>query len=74
LAELEPIKFKPVILISTQVVDAQRISIEVADNDMAIRKDITAQLSAPLLVAKPAAIAISSGLALSYRIIVEQHK
>ncbi|MEG4849776.1 histidine kinase dimerization/phospho-acceptor domain-containing protein [Microcoleus sp. B5-D4] len=74
LAELESIKFKPVILISTQVVDAQRISIEIADNDIAHSKDITAQISDPFLGAKPAEPPISSGLALSYRIIVEQHK
>ena len=47
LEELESIQFKPVILISTQVVDAQRIRIEIADNDMAISKDITAQISDP---------------------------
>ncbi|MEG4352486.1 histidine kinase dimerization/phospho-acceptor domain-containing protein [Microcoleus sp. LAD1_D3] len=74
LAELESIKFKPVILISTQVVDAERISIEIADNDMAISKDITAQLSEAFLVAHPAEPPIYSGLALSYQIIVEQHK
>ncbi|MEG4032625.1 MULTISPECIES: ATP-binding protein [unclassified Microcoleus] len=74
LAELESSKFKPVILISTQVVDGQRISIEIADNDMAISKDITAQLSEPFLVSQPAEPPISPGLALSYRIIVEQHK
>lgn len=74
LEELESIKFKPVILISTEVVDAQRISIEIADNDMAISKEITAQISDPFLVAKPAEPTIPSGLAVSYRIIVEQHK
>jgi len=74
LEELESIQFKPVILISTQVVDAQRIRIEIADNDMAISKDITAQISDPFLVAKPAEPTISLELALSYRIIVEQHK
>jgi signal transduction histidine kinase len=74
LEELESIQFKPVILISTQVVDAQRIRIEIADNDIAISKDITAQISAPFLVAKPAEPTIPLGLALSYRIIVEQHK
>ena len=74
LEELESIQFKPVILISTQVVDAQRIRIEIADNDMAITKDITAQISDPFLVAKPAEPTIPLGLALSYRIIVEQHK
>jgi two-component system NtrC family sensor kinase len=74
LEELESIQFKPVILISTQVVDAQRIRIEIADNDMAISKDITAQISDPFLVAKPAEPTIPLGLDLSYRIIVEQHK
>ena len=74
LEELESIQFKPVILISTQVVDAQRIRIEIADNDMAISKDIAAQISDPFLVAKPAEPTIPLGLALSYRIIVEQHK
>ncbi|WP_445171106.1 ATP-binding protein [Microcoleus sp.] len=74
LEELESIQFKPVILISTQVVDAKRIRIEIADNDMAISKDITAQISEPFLVAKPAEPTIPLGLALSYRIIVEQHK
>jgi len=74
LEELESIQFKPVILISTQVVDAQRIRIEIADNDMAISKDITAQISESFLVAKPAEPTIPLALALSYRIIVEQHK
>ncbi|MEG4045620.1 ATP-binding protein [Microcoleus sp. Pol17_C1] len=74
LEELESIKFKPVILITTQVVDAQRISIEIADNDIAHSKDTTAEISEPFLGAKPAEPPISSGLALSYRIIVEQHK
>jgi two-component system NtrC family sensor kinase len=74
LEELESIQFKPVILISTQVVDAQRIRIEIADNDMAISKDITGQISEPFLVAKPAEPTIPLELALSYRIIVEQHK
>ncbi len=36
LKEPESIKFKPVIVISTQVVDTQRISIEITDNGMAI--------------------------------------
>ena len=74
LEELESIQFKPVILISTQVVDGQRIRIEIADHDMAISKDITAQISDTFLVAKPAEPTIPLGLALSYRIIVEQHK
>ncbi|MEG4984671.1 hypothetical protein QUB08_02655 [Microcoleus sp. BR0-C5] len=44
------IKFKQGIWIGTEVVDAHGIYIEVADNDRAISKYLTAQLSAPLLV------------------------
>ncbi|MEG4500451.1 histidine kinase dimerization/phospho-acceptor domain-containing protein [Microcoleus sp. F10-C6] len=74
LEDSEYVKFKPVILISTQVVDAQRISIEIGDNGMAISKEIAPQITDPLLVAKPAEQTIALGLELSYRIIVEQHK
>jgi two-component system NtrC family sensor kinase len=74
LEESESVKFKPVILISTQVIDAQRISIEIADNGMAISEDITAQISDPFLIAKPAEHSRALGLAVSYQIIVEQHK
>ncbi|MEG4110703.1 MULTISPECIES: hypothetical protein [unclassified Microcoleus] len=67
---MQSIKFKRVILIGTEVVDAPGMYIEVADNDMALSKYLTAPLSAPWL-AEPA---ISSIITLSYRIIVEQHK
>ncbi|MEG4393981.1 ATP-binding protein [Microcoleus sp. BROC3] len=72
--ESESVKFKPVIWISTQVVDERRISIEIGDNGMAISEDITAQISDPFLIAKPVEYSLALGLAVSYRIIVEQHK
>ena len=68
------IQFKPVILISTQVVEAQRIRIEIADNDMAISKDITAQISDQFLMPNLPNPASHWDWLLSYRIIVEQHK
>jgi two-component system, NtrC family, sensor kinase len=74
LEESESVKFKPVILITTQVMDAQRISIEIADNSLAISEDITAQVSDPVLILKPAEHSRALGLAVSYQIIVEQHK
>jgi hypothetical protein len=52
LKELQSIKFKPVIWIGAEVVDARGSYIEVADNDMAISKYLTAPLSAPLLVCR----------------------
>lgn len=74
LEESESVKFKPVILISTQVMDAQRISIEIADNGMASSEEIAAQISDPLLMTKPAKDSRALGLSVSYQIIVEQHK
>lgn len=74
LEESESVKFKPVILISTQVIDAQRISIEIADNSLAISEDITDQISDSFLMRKPAEDSRALGLAVSYQIIVEQHK
>ena len=74
LEDSESIKFKPVILISTQVVDSQRIAIEIADNGMAISEDIIAAISDSFLMAKSAEHLSALGLAVSYRIIVEQHK
>ena len=74
LEESESVKFKPVILISTQVIDAQRISIEIADNSLAISEDITDQISDSFLMRKPAEDSRALGLAISYQIIVEQHK
>jgi two-component system NtrC family sensor kinase len=74
LEESESVKFKPVILISTHVIDGQRIAIEIADNDLATSEDIAAQFSDLLLMATPAEHSSHLGLAISYRIIVEQHK
>lgn len=74
LKESESVKFKPVILISTQVIDAERISIEITDNSLAISEDITDQISDQFLMIKPAEDSRALGLAISYQIIVEQHK
>jgi two-component system, NtrC family, sensor kinase len=74
LEESESVKFKPVILISTHVIDGQRIAIEIADNDLATSEDIAAQFSEQILREMPAERSRSFGLAISYQIIVEQHK
>ncbi|MCC3406955.1 MAG: hybrid sensor histidine kinase/response regulator [Microcoleus sp. PH2017_10_PVI_O_A] len=74
LEESESVKFKPVILISTHVIDGQRIAIEIADNHLATNEDIADPISDSLLMAEPAERSSNLGLAISYRIIVEQHK
>ena len=74
LNESEAIKFKPVIWIRTQVIGGQRISIEIADNGRAMNEEIIAQIFDQFFVEKPTTEARGLGLAISYGIIVEQHK
>ncbi|WP_377478869.1 MAG: ATP-binding protein [Microcoleus anatoxicus] len=74
LNESEAINFKPVIWIRTQVVSAQRIAIEIADNGIAMSEEIKTQIFDRFFVTKPAMDASTIGLAISYDIIVEQHK
>ncbi len=74
LNESQASNFKPVILIRTQVVGSQRISIEITDNGMAMSEEVKTQIFDPFLVAKPLMEASDLGLAISYGIIVEQHK
>ncbi|WP_341734178.1 ATP-binding protein [Microcoleus sp. EPA2] len=72
--ESEAINFKPVIWIRTQVVSAQRIAIEIADNGIAISEEVKTKIFEPFFITKPAMDASTLGLAISYDIIVEQHK
>ncbi|WP_293122729.1 ATP-binding protein [Microcoleus sp. bin38.metabat.b11b12b14.051] len=74
LNESESVKFKPVIFISTQVIDSQRIAIEIADNDLASSEDITGFFSDSFLMETPAERSSPLGLAVSYQIIVDRHK
>ncbi|NJK67412.1 MAG: response regulator [Microcoleus sp. CSU_2_2] len=70
----ESVHFKPVIWIRTQVVDAQHISIEIADNGIAMSEAIKAQIFDPFFIAQPEGEGSGLGLAVSYQIVVEQHK
>ncbi len=74
LNESESVNFKPVIWIRTKVMSGQRISIEISDNGMAMSEEVKTQIFDPFFVAKPAREASALGLAISYGIIVEQHK
>jgi two-component system, NtrC family, sensor kinase len=70
----ESVNFKPRILIRTQVVNTQQISIEIADNGMAMSEDVKAQIFDPFFIAQPGTEGRGLGLAVSYQIVVEQHK
>ncbi|MBE9161453.1 MULTISPECIES: sensor histidine kinase [Microcoleaceae] len=74
LGESESVNFKPMIVIGTKVIDAQRIAIEIADNGLATSPNIAAQISDSFLITKPIEDSRTLGIAASYRIIVEQHK
>jgi signal transduction histidine kinase len=67
-------QFKPVIRIRTFVVDARRISIEISDNGTGMNEDVKAQIFDPFFTAKPAGQGSGLGLAVSYEIVVRQHK
>lgn len=72
--ESESVNFKPVIWIRTKVMSGQRISIEISDNGMAMSEEVKTQIFDPFFVAEPTMEASGLGLAISYGIIVEQHK
>jgi len=63
-----------VIQIRTQVVDSQRISIEISDNGIPINEDVKAQIFDPIFMSKTTGEGSGLGLALSYLIVLEQHK
>ena len=70
----ESVNFRPVIWIRTKVVNAQQISIEIADNGMAMSEDVKAQIFDPFFIAQPGGEGSGLGLAVSYQIVVDQHK
>ncbi|MGL5058739.1 MAG: sensor histidine kinase, partial [Microcoleus sp.] len=67
-------QFKPLISIRTKVVEAGRIAIEIADNGMGMSEDIKARIFDPFFSTKPAGEGSGLGLAVSYEIVVQQHK
>ncbi|MCU0544199.1 MAG: hybrid sensor histidine kinase/response regulator [Oscillatoriaceae cyanobacterium Prado104] len=67
-------QFKPVISIRTKVVDGGRIAIEIADNGMGMSEVIKARIFDPFFTTKPAGEGSGLGLAVSYDIVVQQHK
>jgi two-component system, NtrC family, sensor kinase len=70
----ESASFRPAIFIRTQVVDARQISIEIADNGIAMSEDVKAKIFDPFFIAQPGGEGSGLGLAVSYQIVVEQHK
>jgi two-component system, NtrC family, sensor kinase len=70
----ESINFRPAIWIRTQIVEGRQISIEIADNGIAMSEAVKAQIFDPFFIAQPGGEGSGLGLAVSYHIVVDQHK
>jgi len=63
----------PTIIITTQVVDSNQVSITIADNGSGILNEVLPRLFDPFFTTKPVGKGTGLGLAISYQIIVEKH-
>jgi signal transduction histidine kinase len=61
------------IIITTQVVDSNQVSITIADNGSGIPNEVLPRLFDPFFTTKPVGKGTGLGLAISYQIIVEKH-
>ena len=66
-------ELKPTVIITTQVIDSNRISVTIADNGSGIPNDVLPRLFDPFFTTKPVGKGTGLGLAISYQIIVEKH-
>lgn len=67
-------QFKPQISIRTKVVDNRRIAIEIADNGTGMSEEVRSRIFEPFFTTKPTGQGSGLGLAVSYEIVVQQHK
>lgn len=67
-------QFKPQISLRTKVVDNKRIAIEIADNGTGMSDEVRSRIFEPFFTTKPVGQGSGLGLAVSYEIVVQQHK
>ncbi|HEY9641463.1 MAG TPA: GAF domain-containing protein [Coleofasciculaceae cyanobacterium] len=65
---------KPQISIRTQVLESNRIAIDIADNGMGMDEAVQHHLFDPFFTTKPVGSGTGLGLSISYQIVVEKHK
>ena len=70
----EESSFKPKLAIKTQVIDANCVSITIADNGTGIPPDVLPRMFDLFFTTKPIGKGTGLGLAISYQIIVEKHR
>jgi len=63
----------PQILICTQVIDEEWVSINISDNGMGMREEVRSKIFDPFFTTKPVGQGTGLGLSISYQIIVEKH-
>ncbi|GET37089.1 hybrid sensor histidine kinase/response regulator [Microseira wollei] len=64
----------PTIRISTELKDGNTVKIRIADNGFGIPESVRASLFDPFVTTKPTGSGMGLGLAISYQIVVQQHK
>ena len=72
----ESIEFKnnPQIIINTELINNQKISISIKDTALGMTEEVRRQIFNPFFTTKPAGKGTGLGLAVSHKIIVEKHK
>jgi signal transduction histidine kinase len=63
----------PTIQICTEVLNANKIVVRIADNGPGIRENVKARLFDPFFTTKPIGQGTGLGLAISYQIVTEKH-
>ncbi|OCQ95318.1 PAS domain-containing sensor histidine kinase [Oscillatoriales cyanobacterium USR001] len=63
----------PMILIRTELIEENLISIRIADNGMGMSEEVRRHLFDPFFTTKPVGKGTGLGLAISYQIVVEKH-
>jgi signal transduction histidine kinase len=66
-------RHQPTINIKTQLIEKQRVKIQIQDNGPGIRAEVLTRLFDPFFTTKPIGQGTGMGLSISYQIITEKH-
>ena len=69
----QDLNYQGEIIIQTQLIDSQEISIKVLDNGIGIAEDLIPKIFDPFFTTKPVGKGTGLGLAIAHSVIVEQH-